>query len=64
MGEVLRKHGSLVAVVVDPCSCVCYTGSYRLPCAGDLGVHYQLIWRIRLKYISVGRQSRSGTSTH
>ena len=34
--------------------------------AGDLGVHYQLIWRIRLtyKYNSVGRQSRSGTSTH
>ena len=34
MGEVLRKHGSLVAVVVDPCSCVCYTESYRLSCGG------------------------------
>lgn len=27
MGEVLRKHGSLVAVVVDPCSHFCRTGS-------------------------------------
>lgn len=27
MGMVLRKHGSLVAVVVDPCSHFCHTGS-------------------------------------
>ena len=27
MGEVLCKHGSLVAVVVDPCSHFCHTGS-------------------------------------
>lgn len=41
-------------------------GLTRFLVAGDLGVHYQLIWRIRLtcKYNSEGRQSRSGTSTH
>lgn len=31
---LLAAVGSLVAVVVDPCSSVCYTGSYRLSCGG------------------------------